>query len=280
MARTDLDAVFGGAEPLENPANEPMFRALVGLGADLGPSSAWATATSAQPPPCLPRAVRTGPAAWSSAAWPANWPAPDSAQRLSPQACSSRAAPTTSRTAMHPPISWSALADASVGVWGLGVEGQASVRRLRAMGCRARPGRRRTRRARPRRARSPGDGVGGPRRAPPLRRRGQEPRHQPLPPRRGTARGGGGRRVRWPRPLRGGGRSGPCGLHHRDQGQEHDDRAGRAPPHAGSAIAPGPAGTSATLPGTPPPSPSPTTGSSRRRASRCPTSPSRPASSP
>jgi UDP-N-acetylmuramoylalanine--D-glutamate ligase len=37
---------------------------------------------------------------------------------------------------MHRPISWSALADASVGVWGLGVEGQASVRRLRAMGVR------------------------------------------------------------------------------------------------------------------------------------------------
>ena len=35
---------------------------------------------------------------------------------------------------MHPPISWSALADASVGVWGLGVEGRASVRRLRALG--------------------------------------------------------------------------------------------------------------------------------------------------
>jgi UDP-N-acetylmuramoylalanine--D-glutamate ligase len=35
---------------------------------------------------------------------------------------------------MHPPISWPALADASVGVWGLGVEGRASVRRLRAMG--------------------------------------------------------------------------------------------------------------------------------------------------
>jgi len=35
---------------------------------------------------------------------------------------------------MRRPISWSALADASVGVWGLGVEGQASVRRLRAMG--------------------------------------------------------------------------------------------------------------------------------------------------
>ncbi len=35
---------------------------------------------------------------------------------------------------MPRPISWSALADASVGVWGLGVEGQASVRRLRVAG--------------------------------------------------------------------------------------------------------------------------------------------------
>jgi UDP-N-acetylmuramoylalanine--D-glutamate ligase len=35
---------------------------------------------------------------------------------------------------MRQPISWSALADASVGVWGLGVEGQASVRRLDALG--------------------------------------------------------------------------------------------------------------------------------------------------
>jgi UDP-N-acetylmuramoylalanine--D-glutamate ligase len=35
---------------------------------------------------------------------------------------------------MRRPISWSALADASVGVWGLGVEGQASIRRLRSMG--------------------------------------------------------------------------------------------------------------------------------------------------
>jgi UDP-N-acetylmuramoylalanine--D-glutamate ligase len=34
---------------------------------------------------------------------------------------------------MRRPISWSALADASVGVWGLGVEGQASVRRLQSM---------------------------------------------------------------------------------------------------------------------------------------------------
>ncbi len=35
---------------------------------------------------------------------------------------------------MPPRISWSALAEAAVGVWGLGVEGRATVRRLRAMG--------------------------------------------------------------------------------------------------------------------------------------------------
>jgi UDP-N-acetylmuramoyl-L-alanine---L-glutamate ligase len=35
---------------------------------------------------------------------------------------------------MHRPISWSTLADATVGVWGLGVEGRASIRRLGAMG--------------------------------------------------------------------------------------------------------------------------------------------------
>lgn len=35
---------------------------------------------------------------------------------------------------MRQPISWSALADATVGVWGLGVEGRASIRRLAASG--------------------------------------------------------------------------------------------------------------------------------------------------
>ncbi len=37
MDRTDLAAVFGGDEPLENPANEDRFRALVGLGMDAKP---------------------------------------------------------------------------------------------------------------------------------------------------------------------------------------------------------------------------------------------------
>ena len=37
MDRTDLAAVFAGDEPLENPANEDRFRALVGLGMDAKP---------------------------------------------------------------------------------------------------------------------------------------------------------------------------------------------------------------------------------------------------
>ena len=49
---------------------------------------------------------------------------------------------------MRQPISWSALADASVGVWGLGVEGQASIRRLRVHGPRPGAGRRCARRRR------------------------------------------------------------------------------------------------------------------------------------
>ena len=55
-------------------------------------------------------------------------------RRSTPTRCCSPAAPIASPIAMRHPISWSALADASVGVWGLGVEGQASIRRLRSMG--------------------------------------------------------------------------------------------------------------------------------------------------
>ena len=35
---------------------------------------------------------------------------------------------------MRRPISWSALSSARVGLWGLGVEGQANLQRLRSMG--------------------------------------------------------------------------------------------------------------------------------------------------
>ena len=50
--------------------------------------------------------------------------------------CSRRGGRTTSRSVMRQPISWSALADATVGVWGLGVEGRASSVAWPAMGVR------------------------------------------------------------------------------------------------------------------------------------------------
>jgi hypothetical protein len=37
MARTELEAIFRGVEPLENPVNEGRFRALLGLGDDARP---------------------------------------------------------------------------------------------------------------------------------------------------------------------------------------------------------------------------------------------------
>ncbi len=168
-----------------------------------GPSNAWATATNVEPPHCSPRLGTTGRAAWSSAGWPANWPVPESTQRLSPQACSSPAAPTTSRIAMHQPISWPALADASVGVWGLGVEGRASIRRLSAMGCVPvlvddQPGD-----TLPGRARGAHHPDGRSRCAAPLRRRHQESWDQPLPRRGRTTRVGRGGRPRRSRPVHG-----------------------------------------------------------------------------
>ncbi len=64
------------------------------------------------------------------ASWPRPHPPPCRRRRFR----SSRGEPIASRIAMRQPISWSALADASVGVWGLGVEGRASIRRLRSLG--------------------------------------------------------------------------------------------------------------------------------------------------
>ena len=245
------------------------------------PSSAWATSTSAGPPPCSPRGARTGPSTVVL-------------RRLYRRvgrgpAAGGRRRGGAARAARGPPHPGSLCTRRSPGprsltrrsasgVWA-SRDGPASAA-SRAMGCVPvlvddAPG-------------APAldglevlaTGSGGPRCAASLRRRGQEPGHQPLPPRGGAARGGGGRRVRWPRPLHGGGRSDPCGLHHRDQGQEHDDRAGRAPPHPARLPRPGRRQHRPPALGSLPPSPDPTTGSSRRRASRSPTSTRRPVWSP
>ena len=133
----DLEAVFAGDEPLQNPANEERFRTLLGLGAGAKPFECVGDIDE----------CRARPAAGGPATGPRR--APSSLTRLraelpatphppTPPPCCSRAAPTAFRIAMRQPISWSALADASVGVWGLGVEGQASIRRLRVHGPRRR----------------------------------------------------------------------------------------------------------------------------------------------
>ena len=274
MDRAASASVFAGDEPLENPANEERFRSLLELG------------TEAKPFECVGDTEECRSAALVGGA--AGGPGP---QRAAPPAVrrvgrchshargsrsrhsSRRGDPTGFRIAMRQPISWSALADPSVGVgvWGLGVEGRASVRRLGAMGkvpvlvddAPASPAL---------------DGLevlatgsGGLDAPAPLRRRREEPGHQPRPTRGGPARGGGGGRVRWSGPVHGAGGPDPRRLHHRHQGQEHHDRAGRAPLERARLPRPCRAGTSGSHPGTPCPSPNPTTGSWRPRASRSPT---------
>ena len=200
-----------GDEPLENPANEERFRTLLGLGAGAKPFECVGDTDECRAAVLLAaeredRAEQRGPRTGCGPNWsPRRQQSPRPRTR---RRCSRRRVPTASRIAMRQPISWSALADASVGVWGLGVEGTASIRRLRCHGPHAGPGRRRAGRAGPRRARGPGHGLGGPGRAAPLRRRRQEPGHQPLPARGGAARGG--RRApsaavsacSWRRPIR------------------------------------------------------------------------------
>ena len=130
---------------------------------------------------------------------------------------------------MRPTISWSELRGASVGVWGLGVEGLANVRKLGTLGVTPvlvddQP---------------PAGGVagrpvlatadGGLAALAALRRGGEVARDQPVPPRPAAARGGrcpGGRR---PWAVAAGSPAGPGGLRHRDQGQEQHHRHRRAP---------------------------------------------------
>ena len=131
---------------------------------------------------------------------------------------------------MRPPISWSALTDASVGVWGLGVEGRpacaacgrwasspcwsTTIRRAPALDGLRGPGHRRPEgwtpclaatswsRARASAATAP---------------RWRSSRRPGSPCAVGSA-------CSWPRPIR------ARGLHHRHQGEEHHDGDRRAPP--------------------------------------------------
>ena len=129
---------------------------------------------------------------------------------------------------MRPTISWSDLRGARAGVWGLGVEGHANLRKLTALGADAvlvddHPP------AAGRGPAGPGNRRGRPGGARRVRRRDQVARHQPLPARGG--RPGRSRRPggRWPRAVAGRGRPRAGGLRHRDQRQEQRGGCRRAP---------------------------------------------------
>ena len=228
----ELVAVFAGREPLEDPANEARFRALLGTGYR-GEALRVRGGHRRVPRRHAPGGTAGGPP------WHRD-PAPPARRvgRSHARAPADRRGPA--RAAGHPPHPGALCADRSPGPRSLTRRSASGASASKAgpasagsasMGRDAGAGRRRRR---PRRSTTgsrcwPRGRVGSTALAP-LRRRRQEPGHQPLPARGGAARGGRGRRLRRSRPLHGGGGSGPRGLHHRHQGQEHHDGTGRAPP--------------------------------------------------
>ena len=101
MDRVDLEAVFAGDEPLQNPANEERFRALLGLGDGakpfecVGDVDECRAATGAGRP-----ARRTAPATTSWRGCAPSWATP---HPPTPTPSCSRGAPTAFRIAMRRP---------------------------------------------------------------------------------------------------------------------------------------------------------------------------------
>ena len=132
-ARTS--AVFADDEPLDNPVNEDRFPAWLGW-AWTSPSNAWATWTSAGSRCTLAvqRQDRAGTPVLRRLHDQLASVAPGASVRpaapLEPRGPRPHAGPLCTRRSPGPRFS-----DAVGGLWGLGVEGHASVRRLRTMGC-------------------------------------------------------------------------------------------------------------------------------------------------
>ena len=146
LPAADLAAIFGGAEPLADPALAERFRALLGTSVaskpfecvgEVGECRAAAVLAAARPD----RADSLPPAGPGRAV-PAASPPPRSRR------CSARPVSTGSLMRTRPTISWSDLRGARAGVWGLGVEGLANLRKLATLGVAAGAGRRPSRRRR------------------------------------------------------------------------------------------------------------------------------------
>ena len=230
LPAAELAAIFGGAEPLADPPLAGRFQALLGTSAaakpfecvgDIGECRAAAVLAAARARPGRPH-----PAAHPGRAAPPAVGCPPWTR------CSARSASTGSRMRMRPTICWSDLRGTRAGVWGLGVEGQASLRKLLALGAEpvlvddhppaAGPD------GRPVLATADGGlaALAG------CEVVVKTPGHQPVP-----ARGGRTRAARRPvagglGPVAGRGRPRPGGLHHRHQGQEqhHGHRRASAGP--------------------------------------------------
>ena len=137
LAAADLERIFGGQEPLADPDPHGelagRFRTLLG------------TSPASKPFECVGEVseCRAAAARGRRPAGPGGrQAAPDAGRRAGRAARADRRgrpapparASTSSRMRMRPTISWSELRGASVGVWGLGVEGLANVRKLDTLG--------------------------------------------------------------------------------------------------------------------------------------------------
>ncbi len=69
MARADLEAIFGGDEPLREPGQRGRFRALLGLGDDARPFECVGDIDECRAAVLLAASARTAPRAATSTGW-------------------------------------------------------------------------------------------------------------------------------------------------------------------------------------------------------------------
>ena len=133
LPAAELERLFAGAEPLADATLLPQLRALLGLGderkpfecvGDVDECRTAAALAAARPdragnPVLHALLAELGPAT----------PRPPTRS-----GCSSPSAPTTSPMPSSPPLTWADLRDARVGVWGVGIEGRATLARLSDLG--------------------------------------------------------------------------------------------------------------------------------------------------
>ena len=248
----DLEAVFAGDEPLQNPANEERFRTLLGLGAGPKPFECVGDIDECRAATVL-AAQRTGSGRHR---------APDASARRAAGDAAPADPAALAAAAGHPPHPGALCASRSPGPRSLtrpsASGGWASRDRPASAGCAAMgrdagPGRRRARRT----PRSTGSRSWRPGpaawtrsgrcdvvvKSPGISR--YRPEVAQLEEAGVAVCGGLGLFMAEADPTRV-----ACITGH--EGEEHDDRTGRAPARAGSASTPGQAGTSACRRGTPP----------------------------